>query len=228
MMSPNFSIAIDGPSGAGKSTIAKLIAAKLNAVYLDTGAMYRAVGLYMRRHDIDVNDAALVERAAAEAKVEIKYVNGAQRVLLCGEDVTERIRKPEISAAASAVSAVPGVRRVLVAAQREIARGQNVVMDGRDTGTKVLPDATLKIYLTADAHERARRRYAELRCLSVTYEQVLDAINERDHADSTRQESPLKKAADAIVIDTTGVAVDQVVERIVTLARARCAPENNG
>lgn len=220
-MTECFSIAIDGPSGAGKSTAARLVAERLNAVYIDTGAMYRAVGLYMRRNDINVNDMEQVAAHAHEARVEIKYVNGNQRVLLCEEDVTDKIRRPDISAAASAVSAVPTVRKMLVAAQQEMARKQCVVMDGRDTGTKVLPDADLKIYLTADVKERARRRYEELRAMSVSYDQVLSDMMQRDHNDSTRAESPLMKSEDAIEIDTTNMTISQMADAILDLAQQR-------
>ena len=157
-MNKHFAVAIDGPAGAGKSTVAKMVAASLNAVYLDTGAMYRAVGLYMLRNGIDPADARAVADHAGEAVVDVAYVDGAQRVFLCGEDVTSLIRENAVSAAASHVSAVPQVRSALVARQQEIAREQDVVMDGRDIGTKVLPDAQLKIFLTASSEIRARRR----------------------------------------------------------------------
>ena len=221
-MTNRFSIAIDGPGGAGKSSAAKEVAARLNAVYLDTGAMYRAVGLYMTRHDIDIHNAERVACAAADAMVDIRYIEGNQRVFLCGDDVTDKLRKPEISAAASAVSAVSAVRKRLVAAQREIAEQQNVVMDGRDTGTKVLPNATIKIFLTADVKERARRRYEELRAMSVTFERVLSDLIERDHNDSTRADSPLMKAEDAVEIDTTNLSGEEVVEAILALVREKC------
>ena len=162
-MNKHFTIAIDGPAGAGKSTVAKTVAARLDAIYLDTGAMYRSVGLYMLRNGVDPKDSETVSARAHEAKVDIRYVDGSQHVYLCGEDVSKAIRENHISAAASGVSAVPRVREILVARQQEIAKEQSVVMDGRDIGTKVLPDATLKIFLTASAEERARRRFEELK-----------------------------------------------------------------
>jgi len=216
-----FSIAIDGPAGAGKSSVAKLVAIRTGAVYLDTGAMYRAVGLYMRQREIDLKDAARVAEASSGAVVDIQYVDGAQRVFLCGEDVTDRIRRPEISAAASLVAAVPEVRKRMVAAQREIARTTSVIMDGRDIGTKVLPSATLKIYLTADVRERARRRYDELRAMSVCFNQVLRELMDRDNADRTREESPLRKAEDAIELDTTDMSQEQAASRIIELLGER-------
>ena len=177
-MSKHFAIAIDGPAGAGKSTVAKGVAQALNAIYLDTGAMYRAVGLYMLRQGVPLDDAALVAAHAPQALVDVRYVDGAQRVYLCGEDVSQAIRENAVSAAASAVSAVVAVRELMVARQREIAAGADVVMDGRDIGTKVLPDAPVKVFLTAAAEVRARRRFLELqrKGQEVPYEQLLSEI----------------------------------------------------
>ena len=218
-MSEYFSIAIDGPAGAGKSTVAKRLAQELGALYLDTGAMYRAVGLYMLRHGIDPKDADSVCAHAAEAVVDVAYVDGAQRVYLCGDDVTDAIRVNEVSAAASAVSAVPLVRRILVARQREIAQKSSVVMDGRDIGTAVLPDATVKVFLTASAEIRASRRFNELKDKgqAVSYAQILDEIRARDHADSTRAASPMVRAEDAALVDCSDMTVDQVVASIKAL-----------
>ena len=222
-MDGHFTIAIDGPAGAGKSSVARAVAARLGALYLDTGAMYRAVGLYMLRAGVDMEDHSLVTRRLPEAMVDVAYREGEQRMLLNGEDVSQAIRVNEVSQAASAVSAVPEVRHALVARQQEIARENSVVMDGRDIGTAVLPGATLKIYLTAQPEERARRRLLELEAKGqdVPFEQVLREINQRDHNDSTRAASPLKKAEDAVEVDTTHMTREQVVDRVLSLARER-------
>ncbi|MBO4298560.1 MAG: (d)CMP kinase [Clostridia bacterium] len=222
-MSKHFAVAIDGPAGAGKSTVAKGVAQALNAIYLDTGAMYRAVGLYMLRQGVPLDDAALVAAHAPQALVDVRYVDGAQRVYLCGEDVSQAIRENAVSAAASAVSAVVAVRELMVARQREIAAGADVVMDGRDIGTKVLPDAPVKVFLTAAAEVRARRRFLELqrKGQEVPYEQLLSEIKERDHNDATRAASPMVQAADAVLLDSSDMTVDEVVSAIVGLAKQR-------
>ena len=222
-MSNHFAVAIDGPAGAGKSTVAKKVAGALNAIYLDTGAMYRAVGLYMLNHGIPVDDEAQVALHAAEARVDVRYVDGAQRVYLCGEDVSRAIRENAVSAAASAVSKVAVVRELMVARQREIAAGTDVVMDGRDIGTKVLPGAPLKIFLTAAAEVRAQRRFLELQAKGqeVPYEQLLKEIIERDHNDATRAVSPMVQAEDAVPLDSSDMTVDEVVAAIVALAKER-------
>ena len=222
-MSKCFAVAIDGPAGAGKSTVAKKVARALNAIYLDTGAMYRAVGLYMLRQGVPTDDAAQVASRAPEARVDVRYVDGAQRVYLCGEDVSQAIRENEVSSAASAVSAVPLVRELMVARQREIAEGADVVMDGRDIGTKVLPDAPLKVFLTAAAEVRARRRFLELQAKGqeVPYEQLLSEIIQRDHNDATRAASPMVQAADAVLVDSSDMTADEVAEAIVAMAREK-------
>ena len=216
-MQPIFSIAIDGPAGAGKSTIAKALAERLGAIYLDTGAMYRTVALYM--HDADINGAESIARAVNDPKIEVQFVNGKQHMLLNGVDVNDRLRTPEASMMASRVSAVPAVRERLVALQREIAAGHAVVMDGRDIGTKVLPNATLKVYLTASCEVRAERRFAELKEINpdLTLEQVLADIVERDYNDAHREASPMYQASDAIRIDTSNMNRDQVVAAIIDL-----------
>ena len=218
-----FSIAIDGPAGAGKSTIAKALAKSLDAMYLDTGAMYRAIGLAMQRQGIDLSDAAAVAANVDDIDIAVLYEGGAQHIYLGGEDVSQAIREPEISIAASAVSKVPEVRVRMVALQREIARGQNVVMDGRDIGTKVLPDATLKVYLTASAEVRARRRCLELeqKGMPEPYEKVLSEMIERDYQDTHRAASPLMKAEGAVEVDSSDMTLEQVVAAIEGLARAR-------
>ena len=222
-MNKHFTIAIDGPAGAGKSSVAKEVAKELGAIYLDTGAMYRSVGLYMLRNGVDPKDSETVAARAKEAQVDIRYVDGSQHVYLCGEDVSLAIRENEVSAAASGVSAVPLVREILVARQQEIAREQPVVMDGRDIGTKVLPDATLKIFLTASAEERASRRFKELEAKGkpVPYDQLLKEINQRDWDDSHRAASPLTQAEDAILVDSSDMTQQQVTEKILALAKER-------
>ena len=215
-----FSIAIDGPGGAGKSSVAKMIARRLNAVYLDTGAMYRAVGLYMTRLGIPLDDAPAVIAQVLQTPLRVSARDGLQVTWLGDEDVSEAIRTPEMSMAASAVSAIPEVRAHLVEMQREIARGQAVVMDGRDIGTKVLPNATLKIFLTASPEVRARRRWLEQQAKGSdeTFEKVLEELIRRDWADTHRAASPLTRAEDAVEVDTSNMTAEEVVERIVTLA----------
>lgn len=215
-----FSIAIDGPAGAGKSTIAKALSKALDAMYLDTGAMYRAFGLAMLRKGVDVNDPAAVAAHAGSADITVDYVDGAQRIYIAGEDVTDAIRLPEVSGAASAISAVSEVREEMVALQRRIARGHNVVMDGRDIGTVVLPDATLKIYLTASAEVRADRRCRELKAKGTPqpYDQVLAEIRDRDWRDMHREASPLKVADGAVIVDTSDMDQDEVVAALRALA----------
>ena len=218
-MNNPFSIAIDGPAGAGKSTIAKALARELGAMYLDTGAMYRAIGLYMLRLGVAADPKAVAARVG-EVDVQVRYVDGAQRIFLSGEDVSEAIREPEVSLAASQVSAVPEVRQRMVALQRKIAEGQNVVMDGRDIGTKVLPNATLKIYLTASAEERARRRCRELaeKGMPEPYEQVLQDMIRRDYQDTHRAASPLQPAEDSVHVDTSQLSIEESVALMRKLA----------
>lgn len=214
-----FSVAIDGPAGAGKSTVAKAVAKALNAAYLDTGAMYRTMGLYMAEHGHRRPEA--IAEAARTPDLRVEFRDGMQRMFLDGEDVTERIRTPEAAATASKVSAVGAVRERLVDLQREIARGQSVVMDGRDIGTVVLPDATVKIYLTASCEVRAKRRFDELTQAGkeITYEQVLDDIVQRDYNDAHRAVSPMRQADDAVRVDTSEMTRDEVVADIVRRVR---------
>ena len=218
-MNNPFSIAIDGPAGAGKSSIAKALARELGAMYLDTGAMYRAIGLYMLRLGVAADPKAVAARVG-EVDVQVRYVDGAQRIFLSGEDVSEAIREPEVSLAASQVSAVPEVRQRMVALQRKIAEGHSVVMDGRDIGTKVLPNATLKLYLTASAEVRARRRCLELeqKGMAEPYEQVLREMIERDYQDTHRAASPLARAEDAVLVDSSSLTLEQTVEHMKRLA----------
>lgn len=217
-----FSIAIDGPSGAGKSSVARAVAEKLGAMYLDTGAMYRAVGLYMLKNGVPLNDPAAIAAHCPGVDVRVGYgKDGRQCVYLGEEDVSEAIRAAEVSLAASSVSTVPEVRERMVALQRRIARGHSVVMDGRDIGTKVLPDATLKVFLTASAEVRARRRFHELaqKGMPEPYEKVLEELVRRDDVDTHRAASPLRMAEDAVEVDCSQMTLDEVVEAVAALAR---------
>lgn len=212
-----FSVAIDGPAGAGKSTVAKAVAKALNAAYLDTGAMYRTMGLYMAEHGHRRPEA--IAEAARTPDLRVEFRDGVQRMFLDGEDVTERIRTPEAAATASKVSAVGAVRERLVDLQREIARGQSVVMDGRDIGTVVLPNASVKIFLSADDRKRAERRYKELTAKgqSVTLEEVLCDMRTRDKNDATRAAAPCVPAADAVLFDNSALDPDQTVEKALEI-----------
>lgn len=205
-------VAIDGPSGAGKSTLARAVAKELGFRYVDTGAIYRTVGCAAKRKGLDPADAAAVEALLGEIQVEMTYdEEGLQHMALNGEDVTQEIRLPEISLYASRVSAIPAVREFLLEMQREMARKYDVIMDGRDIGTVVLPQADVKIFLTASPEDRARRRYLELqqRGTPQDYDQLLAEIQERDYNDSHRSSAPLRPAADAILLDTTGNTFEQ-------------------
>ena len=212
----SINIALDGPSGAGKSTIAKAVAKKLEYIYVDTGALYRSIALYMIEHSVDLNNIDNVKSALNGVDLRLAYTDGSQRVLLCGEDVSDKIRTPEISMAASRVSAVPAVREFLFDLQQNIAKESNIIMDGRDIGTVVLPKADVKIFLTASAEERANRRFKELQEKgdSSSYEEVLADIKQRDYNDMHRVIAPLKKANDAVEVDTTSLNLDESVEVI--------------
>ncbi len=206
------SIAIDGPSGAGKSTLARMAAAKYGLVYVDTGAIYRCVGLYTYSKGVDSKDPEAVSALLGDIDIEITYdENGVQRMILNGEDVSDDIRMPPISIYASDVSAIPAVRAFLLDMQRSMAVRYDVIMDGRDIGTVVLPDAGLKIFLTASAKARAQRRLAELKQKGVktTFKEVLQDINYRDKNDSTRAEAPLRQADDAILLDTSELDLEE-------------------
>ena len=218
-MEKQISIAIDGPVGAGKSTIARMVAKKLNIIYVDTGAMYRAVGLYATRHGKDTKNFEDVKSIIDEVELDVKLSNNGQLIFLNGENVTDLIRTPEISMAASNVSAVPEVRERMVNIQRKLADSKSVVMDGRDIGTVVLPNATTKIYLVADLDVSTERRYRELirKGQKVTFEEVKNNIVERDKNDMSRVASPLKKADDAVELDTTKLNLDEVVEKLVEI-----------
>ena len=217
------SVAIDGPSGAGKSTVARAAAAKLGYVYVDTGAMYRSIGLAVSRKGIAGEDTEGIKAALPEIEIRLTYRDGAQRVLLNGEDVSEEIRTPEISYYASKVSAVPEVRRFLLETQRNMAKNGNILMDGRDIGTVILPDAPVKIFLTASAQSRAERRYKELleKGQQVTMDGILHDINERDHQDMTRAVAPLKQADDAVLLDTSELTLDESIEAVLRIIREK-------
>ena len=219
-----YSVAVDGPSGAGKSTLSKAVARELGIVYVDTGAIYRTIGYYIFREGIDPKDAGAVVAALPLIHVDMCYSeDGLQHMLLNGEDVTEQIRLPEISMYASAVSAIPPVRDYLLEMQRNMARRSSVIMDGRDIGTVVLPDAQVKIFLTADVEVRARRRTTELelRGTPKPFEQVLEEMKQRDWADSHRDAAPLQEAEDAIRVDTTDMDFQQSKEAILQVIRRR-------
>jgi cytidylate kinase len=212
-------IAIDGPSGAGKSTVAKALAAKLGIIYVDTGALYRTVGYFVRSKDTDPKDAKAVEALLPQISIDLGYENGTQVVRLNGENLGDRIRTPEMSMYASAVSAIPAVRTFLLDTQREIARRHSVIMDGRDIGTVILPNADVKIFLTASDECRAQRRCAELneKGIATTYEEVLADMIARDRADSTRAVAPAVAAPDAIPFDNSALTPEECVEQIAAL-----------
>ncbi|MBQ4365064.1 MAG: (d)CMP kinase [Clostridia bacterium] len=215
-------VAIDGPAGAGKSSISRRAAATLGFIYIDTGALYRTVGLYALRLGADVKDPAAVEAClTGDLHVELRFVNGEQRMFLNGEDVSDAIRTPEASLAASAVSAVPAVRAYLFDLQKQLAHENNCIMDGRDIGTVVLPDAQVKIFLTASPEARAERRYEELlgKGMDVKFEDVLADMIQRDYNDSHRAIAPLKPADDAILLDTSGNTLEQSVELVTRTIR---------
>ncbi len=219
----SIAVALDGPVGAGKSTIAKECAKRLGFVYIDTGAMYRSIGLYCVNNGVDINDDNAVAAALADITLKIKPDKEGQHVILCGNDVTDKIRTPEISMAASRVSAVPKVREFLLELQRSFARTQNVIMDGRDIGTVVLPDAKVKIFLTASDEIRAKRRYDELvaKGEQVSYEDVLKDLRKRDYDDSHRSAAPLKQAEDAVLADTSELDFDGSCALIENIIRSK-------
>lgn len=219
-----YSVAVDGPSGAGKSSLAKAIAAELHILYVDTGAIYRTIGCYARRQGVDAADTKAVIALLPQVKIEMRYDGqGLQHMLLHGEDVTQEIRLPEMSLYASAVSAIPEVRSFLLEMQRDFARRSSVIMDGRDIGTVVLPQAQVKIFLSADVEVRARRRTMELeqRGTPKPYEQVLEEMKARDWADSHRAAAPLQAVADAVTVDTTHMDFQQSMDAILQEIRKR-------
>ncbi len=221
---PWVSVAIDGPSGAGKSTLARAAAEKLNFIYVDTGAIYRTVGLYALRRGADPKDEAAAEKLLPEIRVAMEYApNGLQRMLLNGEDVTDLIRTQEVSMTASAVAAHRAVRTFLLKMQREMAETRSVIMDGRDIGTVVLPKADVKIFLTASSEARARRRWLELqrRGTPKEFDEILQETVRRDADDANRAVAPLRPAADAVTLDTTGLNFEESLGRIIEIIRER-------
>ena len=220
----NIAIAIDGPAGAGKSTIAKMAAKELSFIYVDTGALYRAIGLCAKQSDIGSKDVDKILEMLKTIKVELTFNdNKEQIVLLNGEDVSSLIRTPEISMYASDVSAIPEVRAFLLDLQRNMAKTNNIIMDGRDIGTVVLPDAKVKIFLTASPQVRAKRRYDELieKGMDVNYEDVLSDVITRDYNDSHRETAPLKPAEDSVIVDTSGLNLEQSVEKLISIMKER-------
>ena len=220
----SFNIAIDGPAGAGKSTIAKQLAKELSFIYVDTGAMYRSMALYFMRNDIAKEDEAAISDACKTVEVSIAYENGEQQVLLNGENVSKEIRKEEVGKMASATSVYKEVRTKLVELQQKLAADKDVIMDGRDIGTCVLPNAQVKIYLTASVETRAERRYQELqeKGAACDLEVIKKDIADRDYQDMHREISPLKQAEDALLVDSSDMGIEEVVETIKNIYREKC------
>ena len=203
--------AVDGPAGAGKSSIAKAVAEEIGFIYVDTGALYRSVALYALENDLD-NDSLIA--SLYKINIRLEFINGSQHVILNEDDVSDKIRTSDVSMNASKVSALPEVRKYLFDLQKKIAAENNIIMDGRDIGTVVLPDADLKVFLTASAEERANRRFLEVRDSNITYEKVLEEIKQRDYNDMHRDISPLRQADDAVLLDTTGMTIDEVKNKL--------------
>jgi len=218
-MKKYYNIAIDGPAGAGKSTIAKTIAKKLSFIYIDTGSMYRAIAYYMLGQDVSLDDCNEINEACKHINVKIEYENGEQQVILNQVNITDKLRSEEVGLTASKVAKYSTVRTKMVELQRELAKSSNVIMDGRDIGTVVLPDADLKVFLTASSYVRAMRRYKELsdKGVSCDIKEIEEDIIARDHQDMTREISPLKQAEDAILLDTSDLTIDEVVNQIIDL-----------
>lgn len=221
------SIAIDGPAGAGKSTVAKAVSKKLSYIYVDTGALYRVIGLYVVRNEF--TDEESIKKKLNEIKLSLGFINGEQKVFLFDEDVSDKIRTPEISMSASKVSAFLSVRKFLLNLQRDLAKKNNIIMDGRDIGTVILPDAQVKIFLTASLEERSKRRYRELieKNCNVTYEEVLNDIIKRDYNDSNRLVAPLKPATDAVILDTSNYNFKESVDLVLNLIKDKLGKLDN-
>lgn len=215
----SYNVAVDGPAGAGKSTIAKAVAKKRNLIYVDTGAMYRAMALFMLREQVDLQNRESIAAKCEEADITIRYVDGVQVVFLNGEDVNAYLRTEEVGNTASVISPIPQVRQKLVELQKKLAAESDCIMDGRDIGTCVLPDAQVKIYLTASSAVRAKRRYDELAAKGEPCDllKIQKDIEERDYRDMHREISPLKQAEDAVVVDTSDMTVEEVIDRIISL-----------
>lgn len=216
-----FSVAIDGPAGAGKSTIAKAAAKELELIYVDTGAMYRTIGLACLDDGISPEDSKAVIEKLKSIVLELKYVDGEQRMILCGKDVSDDIRTERVSMTASVVSKIPEVRAFLLEQQRGFARSDNIIMDGRDIGTVVLPDAQVKIFLTASAESRAKRRTLQLeeKGIEADYDAILEDIRKRDYQDSHREIAPLKAAPDAVIVDTTELTLEGSIDAVIQTIR---------
>lgn len=216
-----YNVAVDGPAGAGKSTIAKLVAKKKGYIYVDTGAMYRGLAIHFLKKGIDPEDKDAVARACADADVKIGYENGVQQVWLNGENITSMLRTEEVGNMASKTSAIPAVREKLLELQRSLARNEDVIMDGRDIGTNILPNADVKIYLTASVETRAKRRHDELREKGeeCSLEDISRDIQERDERDMNRETAPLKKAEDAILVDSSDMTIQEVVDTICSYCK---------
>lgn len=212
-------IAIDGPAGAGKSSIAKAVAAEIGFIYVDTGALYRSIALFALENKLE-NEELI--KSLDKINVSLEYIDKAQHVILNGRDVSELIRTPEVSMNASKVSAIPEVRDFLFGLQKKIASENNIIMDGRDIGTVVLPNADLKVFLTATAEERANRRFKEMTDKTISYEQVLEDIKQRDYNDMNRKTAPLRQAEDAVLLDTTGMTVEESKEKLKSMIKEVC------
>ena len=224
-----YNIAIDGPAGAGKSTIARRVARELSFIYVDTGAMYRAMALYLLRRKVNRDDTEQIGNICQDAEISIEYQNGEQIVLLNGENVNSYLRTEEVGNMASVSSAVPRVREKLLSLQRKLAKDMSVVMDGRDIGTTILPDADVKIYLTASSLTRARRRYLELQEKGTVcnLDDIQKDIEERDQRDMSREISPLRQAEDAVLVDSSNLTIQQVVDRILQIFRSNTTGEDS-
>ena len=224
-----YNIAIDGPAGAGKSTIARRVAKELSFIYVDTGAMYRAMALYLLRKEVNRDDTEQIGNICQDAEISIEYQNGEQIVLLNGENVNSFLRTEEVGNMASVSSAVPRVREKLLSLQRKLAKDMSVVMDGRDIGTTILPDADVKIYLTASSLTRARRRYLELQEKGTVcnLDDIQKDIEERDQRDMNREISPLRQAKDAVLVDSSDLTIQQVVDRILQIFRSKTTGEDS-
>lgn len=223
----NYNIAIDGPAGAGKSTIAKIVAKKLEYIYVDTGAMYRAMGIYMLNSGISVEDEESVSKACKDVKITIEYIKGEQQVILNGDNVTGTIRTEDAGKLASAVAKYSAVRAKMVELQKSLAASSNVIMDGRDIGSVVLPNADLKIYLTASSGERALRRWKELEEKGIPSDlnEIETDIIKRDQQDMNRKISPLCQAEDAVLLDTSDLTIDEVIDTIISLFQEKCSED---
>lgn len=224
-----YNIAIDGPAGAGKSTIARRVAKELSFIYVDTGAMYRAMALYLLRKEVNRDDTEQIGNICQDAEISIEYQNGEQIVLLNGENVNSYLRTEEVGNMASVSSAVPRVREKLLSLQRKLAKDMSVVMDGRDIGTTILPNADVKIYLTASSLTRARRRYLELQEKGTVcnLDDIQKDIEERDQRDMSREISPLRQAEDAVLVDSSDLTIQQVVDRILQIFRSKTTGEDS-